>query len=367
MDPILPANLTLTSFAITLPVVTIFTILLISNLQSITQLLEDFASHATSSMRTAMKAHHREDWRETARALHSDRAGRQTPVHRRERQSSHWLYIVFLTESVFVFLPVYEIETSLRLLRRLAKQEIDLRMLLGFNTSMAAGEIADGPLSRAKRVKEVKEAANKRTIFLRSDDTSWTTFLLILLKRLAILMKIGLRLLLLPFWVVLVAFEYVALLGFYLLRFNRRSDTTSENQHEHMDQSTQHLPDNKSREHAYRRRARRASNQQVHAESPSASAFELPFVWLGFKFACDKHEQRGHGRRKTEPASQRGQVPNAAANPNAFSVSRQGTAFEMQRGPVGSKKKWRRLRRHRAGGLGAEVSDAEAGAVPNSQ
>ena len=357
----------MTAFAISLPAVTIFTLLLISNLRSITQFLEDFASHATSSMRNAMKAHHREDWRETARALHLDSAGRQTPVQRQDRESSHWLYILFLIESVLVFLPVYEIETNIRLLRRLGKGEINLRMLLGFEMPMAVGEGAGGPLSRAKRVKEVKEAADKGTIFLRSDDTSWSTVLLVLVKRMAILTMIGVRMLLLPFWVVLIAFEYVALLGYYLLRFSHRPDSTFENRHERMGQSAQHLPRDKPREAGYRRQSWGASNGQAHPESRSTSAFELPFVWLGFRFACEKHQQRRYGRRKTEPASQRGQVPDAAANPNAFSASRQGTAFDMQRGPVGSKRQWRRLRRNRAEGYSADVGDAESGAAPNSR
>lgn len=213
METVLPRNLTMRSFAIALPAVTIFTALMIFNLHTFLDGWARLTSEVTSAMRQLMRNHQRVEWRRRANALHLDRMAHQTPVKRRPRESSHWFYLVFTIETLLVSLPVHELEWVVRGLNDfLLRPGMSMRRMLGLPAKSAS--TLPKNQSRAKRVKHVREAA-KREDHIRVKHRRFKFLSLRFIKRIANIALFTLRVLLLPLWFAVVALEYNILLVLY--------------------------------------------------------------------------------------------------------------------------------------------------------
>ena len=99
--------ITTRAFAITVPLITLVTALAIFNLQNILDSFHAMAGNMTSGLRHLMLHHRRKDWKSRAIALHEDMAT-QAPVRKATRQSSGWVYSLFLAEYLTITLPVNE-------------------------------------------------------------------------------------------------------------------------------------------------------------------------------------------------------------------------------------------------------------------
>jgi|ERR1700722_11611533 hypothetical protein len=115
MQSILPNGLHMSAFVITICSVTVFTAFLVLNLQIMSEVIESAAGKGTAWLRKLMHGHHRAHWKKTERALKYDRDAKKIPVQSRLRRSTHWMYILFVFESIFITLPVHEIQIVQRL------------------------------------------------------------------------------------------------------------------------------------------------------------------------------------------------------------------------------------------------------------
>ena len=115
MQTILPSTLPMKDFIITLPVITVFTTLLVFNLEDIV----DFSQHTTQQLTTwmtnHMRQHRRKVWKRRAQALHEDRTATELPVKKRRRQSTRWMYLFYILEAILVTVPVDEVRSALGL------------------------------------------------------------------------------------------------------------------------------------------------------------------------------------------------------------------------------------------------------------
>lgn len=113
MQNILPPELPMRDFIITLPVITIFTTFLVFNLEDIV----DFSQHTTQQLTTwmtnHMRQHRRKTWKRRAQALHEDRIATELPVKKRRRKSTRWMYLFYILEAVLVTVPVDEVRSAL--------------------------------------------------------------------------------------------------------------------------------------------------------------------------------------------------------------------------------------------------------------
>lgn len=108
---------TVKAFAITLPSITVITALLIINLESIMAILESTLRKFTSILQEQMRSHHRTNWKSKAHALQQDHLATKPPSRKATRQSSHWVYILFVIEAILVLFPVSEVARCISLLR----------------------------------------------------------------------------------------------------------------------------------------------------------------------------------------------------------------------------------------------------------
>jgi hypothetical protein len=106
-----------TAFAIALPSITVFTALLVFNLEMLLNTFSAFSEKSGYWLRQNMKSHRRRDWTARAIALQEDEAMTKAPVRRATKQSSGWIYTLFVLEFVFVTLPVSEIVMFLKYFR----------------------------------------------------------------------------------------------------------------------------------------------------------------------------------------------------------------------------------------------------------
>src|SRR2546421_9770854 len=115
MQTVLPNTLPMKTFIITLPAIFIVTALLIFNSQDLVEFFEVTSQRANKALRKRMEQHYRHDWKQTARALQDDRAAIQVPIKKRQRKSSHWVYLLFLLEYIFLTTPANEIRAAIGL------------------------------------------------------------------------------------------------------------------------------------------------------------------------------------------------------------------------------------------------------------
>src|ERR1700712_1414790 len=106
-----------TAFAVALPAITVFTALLVFNLQMLLDALSSFSEKFTYWLRRNMRSHRRRDWTKRAIALQEDEAMTRAPMRRATKQSSGWVYAFFVLEFVLVTRPVTEIVVFLSYFR----------------------------------------------------------------------------------------------------------------------------------------------------------------------------------------------------------------------------------------------------------
>ncbi|KLJ11162.1 hypothetical protein EMPG_13545 [Blastomyces silverae] len=234
MQIIEPSTRTINAFAITLPVVTIVSALLIFNLNSLTAAFDSAVRKATFGLQRQMKLHHRKEWKHRALALHQDDISTEPPVRKASKESSHWVYILFLIETAVVIIPVSELNAALHCYG-----------LFGFEGEKA-GEGEDDEYSdnedasthhpRKDRQKEVqmrvKRAAQQaeEQERKRKDEESGMTIALLrrfyrntghLGRVLGHSVYTSFRIILLPIWIVLLLVEYVLTVLTLTLLFNQ--------------------------------------------------------------------------------------------------------------------------------------------------
>ncbi|KAJ9232409.1 hypothetical protein DTO166G5_4729 [Paecilomyces variotii] len=289
MQTLIPHTLPMSAFAITMPSITVFTVLLVFNLQTIMDAFEKFGSDITRSMRELMKSHNRQDWRDTANALHVDRIARQPPVKRTKPQSSHWVYALFVLEAITVSFPVSEIENAYRRIRSLFSQPSADPYLLQETAGIPEGEEA-ATLSRAQKVKYAKEAEkrrNKQSSIRHFHPLKLFVRLIVHLSKIAVA---TMRTILLVIWIPLVMLEYGLLLCWFFI-----SPPTSLFGNPEEDEETFVGEDGK-RGNDSRRPARPTisiwSLAPQDPQNPTVTIFILPFRWLGFAFAQPKKAPR---------------------------------------------------------------------------
>ncbi|KAK2774012.1 hypothetical protein FQN53_003876 [Emmonsiellopsis sp. PD_33] len=114
MQIIEPNPTTINAFAIAFPIITIVSALLIFNLNNLTTAFDTVVRNTTSTLLKKMKLHSRSDWKSRAQALQQDNIMAEPPVRKASKQSSHWVYMLFLIEAALVLLPVSELKAALR-------------------------------------------------------------------------------------------------------------------------------------------------------------------------------------------------------------------------------------------------------------
>ncbi|KAI9802662.1 MAG: hypothetical protein M1825_002684 [Sarcosagium campestre] len=159
MDAVLP-NLPIKIFAITMPAITVFTVVLVLNLQTLLDTWEHLSQEMTQKMRRVMRTHRRRRWRGFAQALQDDKMAYQPPVRKQQRHSTHWIYTLFIIEGALLSLPVHELQWLWNLLHAGLAQRDPLDSL---KDPLGTESVKERPndISRAKRVRFVKEAENK--------------------------------------------------------------------------------------------------------------------------------------------------------------------------------------------------------------
>lgn len=250
MQTILPNTLPIKTFIITLPAIFIVTALLIFNSQNLVELFGATSQRITRALRKKMEHHYRHDWKQTARALQEDKSAAQVPVKKRQRKSSHWVYLLFLLESIFLTCPVNEVKAVICLygLRekwenqrkegeekekaaseqaseaqspesRPASQVIDS----GFDVNQSSASLAavDPGLatvaqqlnaSRPQSVKRVKEAERQSGHDTQETWLRPVKYILNWLKRIGAVLFTIVRFILLVIWVPLLVVDYAILL-----------------------------------------------------------------------------------------------------------------------------------------------------------
>jgi hypothetical protein len=103
------------TFVITIISVTIFTAFLVLNLQLLTELVKQLMGIFTILLRKFMQRHWRPSWRKTNSALQNDVDAAKIPIQNRLRRSSHWMYLIFIIETLLVGIPVYELRAAANL------------------------------------------------------------------------------------------------------------------------------------------------------------------------------------------------------------------------------------------------------------
>ncbi|EEH40573.2 hypothetical protein PAAG_09026 [Paracoccidioides lutzii Pb01] len=219
---------TVNAFAITLPIITIVSALVIFNLNALTAAFDSAVRKATFGLRGRMKLHHRKDWKQRALALYQDDISAEPPVRKASKQSSHWVYILFLIETATILLPVSELDAALRFYGIFdSKSECD----------QDDDDITDKEEARIhrpgnnrrkevlRRVKRAAQQAEEQEWRRREEDKgtvivffrrSYRNSLHVSRALMGIIFN-SLRLLLIPIWIVLLCTEYILVLAAFTL------------------------------------------------------------------------------------------------------------------------------------------------------
>jgi CorA-like Mg2+ transporter protein len=230
MQIMTPTSHAHTAFAISLPSITIGTALLVFNLEHILNFWTSLTENWATWLRHGMRQHRRKDWRERAIALHEDDELTRAPVRKAMRQSSGWVYLLFLLEYILVALPVGEIGAAMRAVGLLDrnvsggqthKRSASVKVENGDdNDQIGSGYTKQEMRERIKqrieqsledekrreKAKRYKERGSFRAVMLRSRKSS----LKALKKTLAVAIDL-LRALFIPLWMLLLSIEYMIL------------------------------------------------------------------------------------------------------------------------------------------------------------
>ena len=237
-----------TAFAITLPAITLGTALLVFNLQNMLDTFITFSEQCTMWLRQRMRHHRRKGWKDRAIALHEDEAVTRAPVRKARRQSSGWVYALFMLEHLFVSLPVSEIIIALNYVGLLKEGQVTVRFGARHRSSPSVmiehGNEVDNSEStirrrRAERIKEriyqSLEEEKQRQQQERDNERGPMVAVFIktrrrILERVKKILKVVfgvVRGLFIPLWISLLILEYAFLIAF--LAFKPRDNPSDTN------------------------------------------------------------------------------------------------------------------------------------------
>lgn len=236
MQIIEPTPNAVRAFAITLPVITIVTSFLIFNLDAEMAVFNSMVRRVTFGLQRRMKHHFRKDWKETALALHLDHLVAEPPARKAAKQSSNWVYILFILETIAVGLPVSEVKAALDfygLFRPREEFDWDDNSSGHSNIDTEFRNRLRKEIRRRVRQAE-QQAKEKEQIRLESEKGITRALLNRFLKSVVRLARlIGLaffafaRALLLPIWIVLLALEYLLVVAYLSLKNRSTARTKS--------------------------------------------------------------------------------------------------------------------------------------------
>lgn len=210
---------TIKAFAITLPSITVATAFIIFNLNTTMTALGSLARSVTMGLQRKMRAHHRRDWNDRAFALHQDDLTTEPPARKAAKQSSHWVYILFLIETLVVVLPVSELDNAIHCYGIYNEMEKGSHNNTDLEQSDVESESHKKTRDVQKRVKRAalieKEQEQKRRIEERGAFMSFILHLYwhsVRLGRALIFSLNLLRFMLFPLWIGVLVIEYVSVL-----------------------------------------------------------------------------------------------------------------------------------------------------------
>jgi hypothetical protein len=227
---------------ITLPAITLGTALFVLNLEHLLNIWNSITVHCAIWLRLRMRQHRRKDWKNRAIALQEDIAVARAPVRKAQRQSSGWVYLLFLLEYGLVGLPINEIKAALSSAGLLGKASEGCEATHQRRPSVLienGDDNVDSPTAqRQRRKEEIKQRINQSledekrqeekrkceergnfvTALLRSRE-----FAVKALKKFFRVSFSTLRVILIPFWIVMLAIEYIALIILLALHTTTRS------------------------------------------------------------------------------------------------------------------------------------------------
>ncbi|KAG5304202.1 CorA-like Mg2+ transporter domain family protein [Histoplasma capsulatum G186AR] len=229
-----PSSRTIKAFAITLPVITIVSALLIFNLNTLTVAFDSAVRKATFGLQRQMRLHHRNDWKDRALALYQDDISTESPVRKASKESSRWVYILFLFEVAMVVIPVSELNAALHFYGLFGSEQERERDGVDDDYSDKDDGSSHRPrkgrqkevLMRVKRAaKQAEEEERKR----KDEERGWAIALLRRSYRnirhlgSALMHTIftSARVLLLPIWVPILLVEYIFTVLAFTLLFNQ--------------------------------------------------------------------------------------------------------------------------------------------------
>ena len=235
------------TFAITLPAITVGTALFVFNLESVLNIWSTVTEQLTDWLRLRMRQHRRKDWKVRAIALREDIALSRAPVRKARRQSSGWVYLLFLLEYVFVALPISEIMTGLCAAGLIMIERTEAVPAHRRTSSVMVESGEDKVDSTATKQAQMKERIKqrieqsleeeKRKEREKVDEQPGKFVITIMQARQSVLATskkalkflIGfLRTVLIPVWTVLLGIEYLALVAFLFFRSRRKPLSSTE-------------------------------------------------------------------------------------------------------------------------------------------
>ncbi|OAX81133.1 hypothetical protein ACJ72_04526 [Emergomyces africanus] len=236
MQIIEPSSRTINAFAITLPVITIISALLIFNLNTLTEAFDSAVRKATSSLQRQMKLHHRREWKRRALTLHQDDISTEPPVRKASKESSHWVYIIFLIELAVVAIPISELNAALHCYGLFGSERGNEGEGEGDDYSDKEDASAHHP--RKDRQQEVlmrvKRAAEEAEEHKRKREDENRGLAVVLLRRsyrnighlgnmLLHTLVTSFRVFLIPIWIVLLVVDYILTLISFTLIYNKHA------------------------------------------------------------------------------------------------------------------------------------------------
>lgn len=202
MQVVLP-SLPLKVFIITVPVIFVFTAILVFNLQNVIDVWEIVTSQITDSLRRSMRSRRIKRWSSTAKSLHYDKLTNKAPTRRSDRRSTQWSYVWYGVEAIFIHIPVHEVNWLASCIRHLNQKSGGGDSAVSELANPENGAAVPTDASRAARVRAVKVAQIKhlnpeRVMLVNSVKAPWQ----------------AIRTLFLPVSVIIVTIEYLLLLPF---------------------------------------------------------------------------------------------------------------------------------------------------------
>ncbi|EDN10853.1 CorA-like Mg2+ transporter domain family protein [Histoplasma capsulatum] len=189
---------------------------------------------ATFGLQRQMRLHHRNDWKDRALALYQDDISTESPVRKASKESSRWVYILFLFEVAMVVIPVSELNAALHFYGLFGSEQERERDAVDDDYSDKDDGSSHRPrkgrqkevLMRVKRAaKQAEEEERKR----KDEERGWAIALLRRSYRntrhlgSALMHTIftSARVLLLPIWVPILLVEYIITVLAFTLLFNQ--------------------------------------------------------------------------------------------------------------------------------------------------